>query len=91
MVQRCRHSWQLKALNLRRFGKRAIGHHQTYVCEIVVYVTKPMHRVPRRLGVKYKRKCLEVIGPGSSVGIANDYGLDGPGIECKNKVNTKYI
>jgi hypothetical protein len=25
--------------------------------------------------------CLRVSGPGSSVGIATDYGLDGPGIE----------
>jgi hypothetical protein len=81
MVQRCRRSWQLKALNLRRFRKRAIGHHQTHVRETVVYVTKPIHRVPRRLGVEYKRKCLDVTGPGSSVSIANDYGLDCPGIE----------
>ena len=27
--------------------------------------------------------CVCVCGPGSSVGIATDYGLDGPGIECR--------
>jgi hypothetical protein len=26
---------------------------------------------------------FDQIGPGSSVGIATDYGLDGPGIECR--------
>ena len=27
--------------------------------------------------------CVCVCGPGSSVGIATDYGLDGPGIESR--------
>jgi hypothetical protein len=27
--------------------------------------------------------CVCVCGPGSSVGIVNDYGLDGPGIESR--------
>jgi hypothetical protein len=30
-------------------------------------------------------KHLRISGPGSSVGIATDYGLDGPGIEDKKK------
>jgi len=27
--------------------------------------------------------CIRICGPGSSVGIATDYGLDGPGIEFR--------
>jgi len=28
-------------------------------------------------------KIMSLLGPGSSVGIASDYGLDGPGIESR--------
>jgi hypothetical protein len=33
---------------------------------------------------KYIGKCIESLGPCSSVGISTDYGLDGPGIECRS-------
>jgi hypothetical protein len=32
------------------------------------------------------KEAIAVYGPGSSVGIATDYGLDGPGIESETMV-----
>jgi hypothetical protein len=39
----------------------------------------------------YTYMCYKAGGPGSSVGIATDYGLDGPGIEKKIPVGEKFF
>jgi len=45
---------------------------------------KPCHILTIDKGTLKNVDCLMVgSGPGSSVGIATGYGLDGPGIECR--------
>jgi hypothetical protein len=39
--------------------------------------------VPFMSVINFKMYHFRVRGPGSSVGIATDYGLDGLGIECR--------
>jgi hypothetical protein len=51
-----------------------------FVCKCVLCYC---HRVSTQLQLKINKIKSYLRGPGSSVGIATDYGLDGPGIESR--------
>ena len=46
------------------------------------YVVSPIKKFAFFIEVNLSEPFLVYCGPGSSVSIANGYGLDGPGIEC---------
>jgi hypothetical protein len=49
---------------------------------VVLHTEDTLGALPRYI-LNFFHSLSQIRGPGSSVGIANDYGLDGPGIECQ--------
>jgi len=60
-------------MSASRFFLFAVVERATAVQQVVRYIVDWRHLL------QYRDMCVWVCGPGSSVGIANDHGLDGPG------------